>query len=280
MGEGGRGEGQLGIGLMEVIIALGLLTIIVAATSQFMGRSMLSQSSLELRGDKEGIRRRLIDQISCSTTLAPNANAICPGPGAVVTLKGTNASGPYTVLSGNIRGTLIGRWTYRAECAAKGGPVNVRALHLNKGFEFSNLSSNAYAKDPMTQQTITINDPRSLLFPAGAELCGSGSAPIQKIVTGHYSVAGPIKRIELGGKPIRVTVYSPSIQGIPPAPQFCIKIGSMPGNTLMCSNLPNVGAMSTMSCDSTGFYVGGLLSRSVGCFATYCDWVYEAVIEN
>ena len=60
-----RRTSQLGVGLMEVVIAMGLMSIVIAGVTVFMSRSMNSQSSLELRGDKEAMRGDDESQCRC-----------------------------------------------------------------------------------------------------------------------------------------------------------------------------------------------------------------------
>ena len=60
---------EQGFGLLEIIIAAGLLALIVAVMNQNIVISINSQRSVELRGDKEDVKRRLVEFHDCNQTL-------------------------------------------------------------------------------------------------------------------------------------------------------------------------------------------------------------------
>ena len=271
-----RRTSQLGVGLMEVVIAMGLMSIVIAGVTVFMSRSMNSQSSLELRGDKEAMRRRLTDQVSCAATMNPTAAAVCPGPGTFVALNGMNANGVFTLLPA--QGQKIGRIWYRAECTGAGGPINVRAVHLRPGVTIATASSPGdYMPDPMTNQTVTLNNSQSLLFPANGEPCGGGGQLVPK--AGHYFPNGAMtQHISLGGKPQFVVLYSPSFAAFPPAPWSCQKTADMPGWQHSCQ-FPDAGGLAGIAFDNDGFTVSGVLNAPA-MFMGYSDWVYYGFIQK
>jgi len=225
------GKSEQGFGLLEIIIAAGLLALIVAVMNQNIVFSINSQRSVELRGDKEDVKRRLVDYVDCNKTLTAVPDNVCTQVGLPIDLK-TNSTNPTIIRK---EGTTIGSWTYRAYCVSADGKINVKAFHFKKGRDFQtpqidlNDATNFIA-DPLTKNLPPIIDsnPKSKLFDDGAELCLRN----KKLVPFYSSYpSGQSITRQTPGKPMFVMIFNPQIT---PNHAYCMKTRDMPGIEHLC----------------------------------------------
>ena len=263
--------------MIELMIALGLLGIVILGIVSFSTNQIKTQAKIESDGDRADMRLRLLDRISCSDTLGPDPSATCSAVGnnvAIIGRSGTNST--FTLLTKN--GTKVGRWTYRAECITTDGRLNVRAVRLKNGVSLASASGpSSYVPDPLTGKITTISDPLSFLFAPGSELCGSKTVN-QFRVAGTYPSGSDPQRIELGGKPKYIHIYTPCNNCILEA-KSCLKIASMPGWDHLCTCTPDNTNAAGISFDSTGFSVSGILATCTSPIG-YANFVYEGYIEK
>ena len=207
---------QKGFTIVSVLIAAGIMSVVLMGTMQMLTFLNSANRSLELKGDKESMRRFLLERTSCSTTLGPNAAASCP-QGQLIDLKARHLDGSEVVVISK-DGTKPGNgsWTYRAEGDADASII-VRATLLKRKSAIKSGNADDFYPDPMTKKTVTWNDPESLLFPAGQTLCGSnGSRPVT-VVTGTYEgtcyaltwfLCGRTQEVKLSGRPVYVQIFN------------------------------------------------------------------------
>ena len=256
---------EQGFGLLEIIIAAGLLALIVAVMNQNIVISINSQRSVELRGDKEDVKRRLVEFHDCNQTLTAVPSSICTGVGVRIDLKDRKGN---TLIPKD--GKLIGKWTYVPECVTTNGAINVRAVHFkdNVNLQTPNLNQDdKYVKDPMTKKTVSIDQDASFMFQQnGAELCSHRNRKLVPF-SGEYA-SGDITK-STPGVPKFVMIFNPttSIQsGTDPKPAFCIGLADNPPSTGMhhLCGFPEdyQGNSSSISFGTNSFTVGGKISTT------------------
>ena len=268
------GKSEQGFGLLEIIIAAGLLALIVAVMNQNIVISINSQRSVELRGDKEDVKRRLVEFHDCNQTLTAVPSSICTDVGVRIDLKDRKGN----TLIKRDGTTTIGKWTYVPECRTTNGAINVRAVHFkdNVTLQTPNLDQDAkYVKDPMTQKIIRIDQDASFMFQQnGAELCSQRN---KKLVPfqGTYKSGTTTQKID--GVPKFVMIFDPSDTAIH---AYCMKTADM--------QLPDdhlCGAGSDFTKDSTikfglgEFTVGGAISKTSANGNAFRDFVYFGFME-
>ena len=254
-----------GFGLMEVIIAAGIFAIIAAALSNNAVVSINAQRTLEIRGDKEAFKKRIMEHYSCyKTTTTPSTK--CTNLGRI------DLEDTYGEILLPKSGKTIGTWTYVAECVSTAGAINIRAVRFIENMfidpnnrDLDNLDPNAdpnlqqnYIKDPLTKKAVTIKDPESFLFPDNKPLCvGNNYGEKLVPVYGHYQIgaANQSRTIELRGKPKFVTVFNPEHPF--PKADYCTKTAVMNPNQRVCGAQEDPSGNYAITLDDTGFTVSG-----------------------
>ena len=266
------GKSEQGFGLLEIIIAAGLLALIVAVMNQNIVFSINSQRSVELRGDKEDVKRRLVEFHDCNQTLTAIPSSICPGAGVRIDLKDRR---------GNLLipkdGKMIGKWTYVAECRTTNGAVNVRAVHFkdNVNLQNPNLNQDAkYVKDPMTQKIIRIDQVESFIFQSGAELCSQRNKKLVPFQSTYKS--GTTTPIKIGGVPKFVMIFDPSDTALH---AYCMKTSDMQGPDHLCGSGSDFTKDSTILFGPSEFNVGGAISKTSANGNAFRDFVYFGFME-
>ncbi|MCX6106130.1 MAG: hypothetical protein NTY08_09895 [Proteobacteria bacterium] len=266
------GKSEQGFGLLEIIIAAGLLALIVAVMNQNIVISINSQRSVELRGDKEDVKRRLVEFHDCNQTLTAVPSSICTGVGVRIDLKDRKGN---TLIPKD--GKLIGKWTYVPECGTTNSAVNVRAVHFkdNVNLQTPNLNQDdKYVKDPMTKKTIRIDQDASFMFQSGAELCSQRN---KKLVPfqGTYKSGTTTQKID--GVPKFVMIFDPSDTAIH---AYCMKTADMqlPDDHL-CGSGSDMLKDSTIKFGLSDFTVGGAISKTNASGNAFRDFVYFGFME-
>ena len=274
------GKSEQGFGLLEIIIAAGLLALIVAVMNQNIVISINSQRSVELRGDKEDVKRRLVEFHDCNQTLTAVPSSICTGVGVRIDLKDRKGN----TLIKKDGTTTIGKWTYVAECRTTNGAVNVRAVHFkdNVNLQTPNLDQdNRYVKDPMTQKIIRIDQDASFLFQQnGAELCSQRN---KKLVPfqGFYA-SGAKMPININGVPKFIMIFNPNTTGSGGSAgksAYCMKTYDMSGTDSLCGVPSDPVAQYKIKFGASDFSVGGPLSTATTFGNTYPNLVYFGFME-
>jgi len=275
-----------GFGLMEVVIAAAIFAIIAAALSNNAVFSINAQRALEIRGDKEAFKKRILEHYSCyRTTTTPSTK--CKNLGRI-DLEDT--SGEILLPKS---GKTIGNWTYVAECVSPAGAINVRAVHFIQNMfidpnnlDLDHLDPNAdpnlqqnYIKDPLTKKAITIKNPESFLFPDNKPLCAGNYG--EKLVPfyGQYPTGAPNLSFtrELGGKPKFVTVFSPANDGI--RADYCTINDGMSPNQRVCGPADNLSGNYSITLGPTSFTVSGDLLKASPSPGAYQEWVYFVFVD-
>jgi hypothetical protein len=269
------GKSEQGFGLLEIIIAAGLLALIVAVMNQNIVISINSQRSVELRGDKEDVKRRLVEFHDCNQTLTAVPSSICTGVGVRIDLKDRKGN---TLIPKD--GKLIGKWTYVPECGTTNSAVNVRAVHFkdNVNLQTPNLNQDdKYVKDPMTKKTIRIDQVASFLFQQnGAELCSQRN---KKLVPfqGYY-VSGANMPININGVPKFIMIFNPNTTSAGKS-AYCMKTYDMTGTDSLCGVPSDPVAQYKIKFGASDFSVGGPLSTATTFGNTYPNLVYFGFME-
>ena len=284
------GKSEQGFGLLEIIIAAGLLALIVAVMNQNIVISINSQRSVEARGDKEDVKRRLVESIDCTETFKPEDSLVCKSDGLPVDIK--RKSGAKILAK---EGQKIGSWTYRPICQVSGSAItiNVQALRFkpNKGFDTPQINlfdKNNFIKDPMTNAIITLPDPalpppnptapdKSLLFDSGAELCQGNKKLV--FYQGTYA-SGQSNPLATPGRPKFVMIFNPFTSG-GSAAAYCMKIDdpTMPGDVNLCG-IPSAN-FSKIRFSTDSFSVSGQISTATNSLgpASYPNFAYFGFAE-
>jgi hypothetical protein len=181
-GQGGarvRGGREQGFSIAGVIIALGIGAIIAAGLSQMLGGAFKAQKKVELNDERLALRREIGDMVSCERTLAGVNIAGCNGDpddasvGPALQLKGIDLHGNTKPLFSSYSSGMyrVGRFGVKVTCSQATSSLLVRVAVYDK--------NGAFAKDPLTGQTLDFNAKKALVYGVeGARLCsGHFSAP-------------------------------------------------------------------------------------------------------
>ena len=161
---------ESGSGLVGAMIGVGIVGLSALAISQMTSFGLKGQTHLRIAGDREALKRMVLDSVNCGSSLTPTT---CPTTG-FVTLKRLHKDGTVTTLATNTgAGTKIGRWTLRGECSASGDGLVIRTAALAPTGNLDSIEPAQFLSDPLTNAVVTWSDPRSLLFEDGIELCSA-----------------------------------------------------------------------------------------------------------
>jgi hypothetical protein len=171
---------QAGFGLMEVLVAAGLGTVVVAALMFAMQRMSQFNQKVESSTDLSGIRARLAESVNCTRTFQAQALPLgnpCP-TGQFINLFG--GGGQMVVPAA---GLVVGQWTVRAYCRSGDGSLDIRAAKVRPGAPATAIDWPTGTVDPANFLRDTMGGnagvggtnassyswihPKSRLFPAG-----------------------------------------------------------------------------------------------------------------
>ncbi len=172
---------QAGFGLMEVLFAAGIGSVVVGALVMVMQRMSQFNQKVESSTDLTGIRARLAESVNCTRTfqgppVRPLGNP-CPA-GQYINLLG---SGGQMVVPA--AGLVVGQWTVRAYCNNGDGSLDVRAAKIRPGapaaagdWRTGTVNSANFLRDTMGGNAVvngtnavsySWDHPKSRLFPTG-----------------------------------------------------------------------------------------------------------------
>jgi hypothetical protein len=179
-----RNSSQSGLGLLEVVLAAGLGTIVIAALMLSMQKMARFNKKVESSTDLSAVRSRLAEAVNCTATFQaaslPLGNP-CPA-GGYIDLRASG--GQMVVPSGGLK---VGQWTVRAYCKSSDGSLDIRAAKLRPGapagadnWRTGTVDPANFLRDEMDSNTANAsatyswNHPKSRLFATGsAGLCSN-----------------------------------------------------------------------------------------------------------
>jgi|GEM_PF-3017901 type II secretory pathway pseudopilin PulG len=152
---------QSGLSIVEVLVGLGLLSLLGLGMSTLMTNSMSSQRSIELRSDVESLRQFIQSNLSCTQTFAsfPTRPVNCTG---AIALR--RESGQVIV---NAAGQQFGDWTLQASCETIAGQagLSIYATRPRPG--------GGFFEDPLTRRPFDTSHPASAFYAPAARPCGT-----------------------------------------------------------------------------------------------------------
>jgi hypothetical protein len=131
---------QSGVSLIAAIVALGIAGIVMVVVSQLMTNGFKAQSSLELKGELEALRRNLVAGVDCTKTL-PSTPASCDATAYIPLVR---ANGSTFVAANGASGTKVGSWSVRSKCT--GSQLSVEVARLS-------ADGSRFLKDPLTEKS-------------------------------------------------------------------------------------------------------------------------------
>jgi Tfp pilus assembly protein PilV len=158
-------NGEAGVGLIEAMIAGTVGIVIMLAIAKMATSNLQSARKLDSSADRSTIKINIANGVDCATTLP--APVTCP-VGNTIALRGRD--GTEIVAAG---GTLYGKWTVVARCAANGIDVRAAALSPAGAGTAAALAFNAandawFARDEVQRNlAYNWNHPKAALFPPG-----------------------------------------------------------------------------------------------------------------
>lgn len=117
---------QAGLGLVEVVLAAALATVVLLTLSQFMRSAAQSSRKIESSIDLAGIKSQIGSELSCEKTLA--ATPACSTANVATEVRNTS---DQVILPA--AGKLFGRYFIRAQCQpGTSGGLSIRAVRLTE----------------------------------------------------------------------------------------------------------------------------------------------------
>lgn len=149
-----------GFSILEVLISIGILSIVATSLLQLNVLGMRANKSNEIRSDLADVKRTIVNTLNCAKTFADFGTArpiSCTGK---VDLKDKN--GNVFTNSGK-----IGAWTIEALCESKGIPA-VNGLSI---YATQTRADGSYKSDPLRNIPLNKSFSNSALFNPEVRLC-------------------------------------------------------------------------------------------------------------
>jgi len=129
-----------------------------------------AQKHVELRSDREAIKRTLFARVACSNSYD---NSTCAGlsSGEVRIVPLFDRNNSVVVSNSTSNPTRMGSWAVRAECAPSGDGITVRAATLRPEGTLTSTTDSAFIPSPLSGRVDTWSSNHTLLFPEGSILC-------------------------------------------------------------------------------------------------------------
>lgn len=163
-----------GFSLIEVMIAIGVFSIIGVGVSKYMSQSMNASGNIRLSNERERIRSFVLSQIDCEATFQQaGIDPANPGSSCNSTSRSGGQVGPFlrlarSTVDGNVHwltpdlesgNAKLGGWTIRASCSESEQSLIVRMARLNENGE--------PIRDPLTKKRVGLDDDKALIFGVG-----------------------------------------------------------------------------------------------------------------
>jgi hypothetical protein len=244
-----KGGREAGIGLMEVIVAAGLGTIVIAALMISMQKMSRFNKKVESSTDLSAIRSRLAEAVNCTKTFQtaglPLGNP-CPAGGYINLL----ASGGQMVVP--LAGLVVGPWTVRAYCRSSDGSLDIRAAKIRPG-------APAGSED---WRTGTVDPANFLRDEMDGNLANA---------SGAYSWNHPKSRLfATGSAGLCSNWFSGTPGGHCSGPGEFVKSIDFNSNTAICGTVPTCPAGNALRFDGSTFSCDGNYEQRA---ADYANWV-------
>lgn len=118
---------QAGLGLIEVMIAAGLLTVIGLAASRFLSHQFKAQSTLGNLSLLNSARTAVESSFDCRQTLGATPGVLLPCTGATITAFKRKDGKQFSI------GTANSPWEFRGRCVAGEFLIETRAKNSKAG---------------------------------------------------------------------------------------------------------------------------------------------------
>jgi hypothetical protein len=245
-------DSELGLGLLEVLMAAGLGTAIIAALSLSLSKSQQASRKISTDLDIVSVKSVIAQSVDCRATFPAPANPPCT-VGSNVVLRRT---GGGAIVNAD-ESSIFGPWRVRARCEADGVKVFV---------------ANQRSDEMNSTLVRDFNHPKAALFAAGATgLCfdrysapaGTITCPAGQIMRGiNLDTKLPFCQglssiVPTCGAGTVLTFDGTNLSCI--SPSACAWNEVMLGNACTRLNTIIVGGFESLTCEAT---VSGLGSRN------------------
>lgn len=171
-------KNQNGLSILEFVVAIGISGIVVLTMSQAMVNFLKSQNRIDKEGNREDVKRQILEALDCGQTMAPYCpGGTCAPVGNVPTCPAATGPAP-SVSKVNVRrangallvaanGQRIGDWVVRAECKAGLG-IELRIAGIQNGKAVDTATAGDFLKDPLTKLPFNWLHPNATLLPPSA----------------------------------------------------------------------------------------------------------------
>ncbi len=210
-----RAPSQSGMALNGVAISLGALGLLSVYMTQSLSVGMRGQKAMENRGDREAVRRMLMDRTDCSLTIT---TACTPGTLMPVYRQGSGGGAVPLISASVSTPTRYGVWALRSECNATGDGLTIRAATLAANGTLLSTNDADFVPDPLTRKITKWSNPQSLVMPSGVSLCPISSPPSstagdRMILTAYQGItSGDVEiTVPAGFRYVDMSVYMNSI---------------------------------------------------------------------
>ena len=144
-----------GFSLIEVVVALAVMSIAGLALTRLHVTSMKANKSTMIRTDLEDVKRTIANTISCDNTVGAVKPSACSGTVGLRNRVGRDMA----------PGGKIGEWNIEATCEVLGGQ-NGLSIYATKRYPTGD-----FMIDPLRNIPLNKSHPISMIFKAGSRIC-------------------------------------------------------------------------------------------------------------
>ena len=161
-----QGAQQKGLSLVSTIVSVGVLGIMAAGMSKLLTNSARTEARVNLLTDLGSIKASMIQRMNCRNTFNGMPTPIA-GTGNI---EIRDADNRVILPSG---GQFFGKWHIRATLESIGGQngLSFYATRPKVAQNASSQNDSDFYNDPMTSRPLSMNNPRSKIFPDEARPC-------------------------------------------------------------------------------------------------------------
>jgi prepilin-type N-terminal cleavage/methylation domain-containing protein len=163
---------EQGFSLVELMIAIGVASIVTLGVSTVVSTALKSSSSLQSGVDKQALARFMLESVSCADTMP---NGTCTPNQTVTVYRRSKVGALSTIATATNPGTIYDGYTVRADCDSTGNGLIFRATKLSSSGNLTSTSAIDFALDAFNQSIVKWTDSKSLLYPANVQLCTAGN---------------------------------------------------------------------------------------------------------